>query len=251
MFSGHPKGLFVAFFANMGERFSYYTMLAIFVLFLQARFNMSAGAAGDYYGGFLFGIYFLPILGGIIADRWGYGRTIMWGLTIAFIGKIILAGPGFTQEGYFSMNTELMVIIVGLFIISLGTGFFKGNLQALVGKLYDDPKFAPQRDNAFNIFYMGINIGAFLAPYAATGAVKYILGKKGFLYENSMPHLANLNEKAHPFLDQMIGTVQNHFAGALHYTDKIEAFKSQMGFGGSLSEFASTYTSTLSVGYST
>jgi POT family proton-dependent oligopeptide transporter len=250
MLKGHPKGLLVAFFANMGERFSYYTMLAIFVLYLQARFGLSAGAAGDYYGGFLFGIYFLPILGGIIADRWGYGRTITWGILIAFIGKILLTIPGYTQ-GLFAMQMELVIIVISLFVISLGTGLFKGNLQALVGKLYDYPEYAPQRDNAFNIFYMGINIGAFLAPYAATGAVKYVLGKKGFLYENSMPHLANLNEKAHPFLDQMIGTVQNHFSGALHYTDKIAAFKSQMGFGGSLSEFASTYTSSLSVGYST
>ncbi|MCF8308355.1 MAG: peptide MFS transporter [Bacteroidales bacterium] len=251
MFSGHPKGLFVAFFANMGERFSYYTMLAIFVLFLQARFNMSAGSAGDYYGGFLFGIYFLPILGGIIADRWGYGRTIMWGLTIAFIGKIILTMPGFTQEGYFGINTELIIIIVALFVISLGTGLFKGNLQALVGKLYDEPRFAPQRDNAFNIFYMGINIGAFLAPFAATGAVNYVLGLKNFAYENSMPHLATLNEKAHPFLDKMINTVQTHFTGAMHYNDKIASIQQEMGAAsGSITEFANTYTQSLSYGYS-
>jgi len=250
MLKGHPKGLLVAFFANMGERFSYYTMLAIFVLYLQARFGLSAGSAGDYYGGFLFGIYFLPILGGIIADRWGYGRTITWGILIAFIGKIILTVPGYAQ-GYFAMQWELVIIVIALFVISLGTGLFKGNLQALVGKLYDYPEFAPKRDNAFNIFYMGINIGAFLAPYAATGAVKYVLGKKGFLYENSMPHLSNLQEKTHPFLDQMIGTVQSHFSGTVHYVDKIEAFKAQMGFGGSLTEFANTYTSSLSVGYST
>jgi POT family proton-dependent oligopeptide transporter len=251
MLKGHPRGLLVAFFANMGERFSYYTMLAVFVLYLQARFGFSAGEAGDYYGGFLFGIYFLPILGGIIADRWGYGRTITWGIIIAFVGKIILTIPGYLEEGFFAMRFELMIIVIALFVLSLGTGLFKGNLQALVGKLYDDPKYAPRRDNAFNIFYMGINIGAFLAPYAATGAVKYILGRKGFLYENSLPHLANLNEKAHPFLDQMIGTLQTHFNGAMHYTDKIGAFQSQMGFSGTISEFANTYTSSLSVGYST
>ncbi|MFP4041554.1 MAG: peptide MFS transporter [Bacteroidales bacterium] len=251
MLKGHPKGLLVAFFANMGERFSYYTMLAIFVLYLQARFNFSAGEAGDYYGGFLFGIYFLPILGGIIADRWGYGRTIFWGILIAFLGKVILSTPGFMEQGYFSMKYELIVIVVALFTISLGTGLFKGNLQALVGKLYDDPKYAPKRDNAFNIFYMGINIGAFLAPYAATGAVKYVLGKQGFSYENSMPHLTTLQDNAQPFLDKMIGTLQANFSGAVHYTDKIQAFQSEMGFGGSLAEFTNTYTSSLSVGYST
>ena len=134
MLKDHPKGLFVAFFANMGERFSYYTMLAIFVLYLQARFGLSAGSAGDYYGGFLFGIYFLPILGGIIADRYGYGRTITLGIIIAFIGKIILTIPGYAQ-GLFDMQWELIIIIISLGVISLGTGFFKGNLQALVGKI--------------------------------------------------------------------------------------------------------------------
>ncbi|MGM0612126.1 MAG: peptide MFS transporter [Bacteroidota bacterium] len=251
MFKGHPKGLFVAFFANMGERFSYYTMLAIFVLYLQAHFGFSVGQAGDYYGGFLFGIYFLPILGGIIADRWGYGKTILWGILIAFIGKIFLSAPGFLEQGYINMNQELILIIVALVTISLGTGLFKGNLQALVGKLYDEPRFAPQRDNAFNIFYMGINIGAFFAPFAATGAVNWVLNRShGFNYENSMPHLSNLNEKANPFLDNAIETIQANFSGALHYTDKIAQIKDNMGFSGNLSDFANTYTSELSTGYS-
>lgn len=251
MLKGHPKGLLVAFFANMGERFSYYTMLAIFVLYLQARFGFSAGEAGNYYGGFLFGIYFLPILGGIIADRWGYGKTIFWGIIIAFIGKVILTVPGFMEQGYFSMKYELIVIIIALFTLSLGTGLFKGNLQALVGKLYDHPKYRDKRDNAFNIFYMGINVGAFLAPYAATGAVKYVLGKTGFLYENTMPHLSSLHQNTHPFLDKMIGTLQANFSGAVHYTDKIQAFANEMGFSGTLSEFTQTYTNSLSYGYST
>jgi|AntRauTorcE11898_2_1112593.scaffolds.fasta_scaffold00203_21 POT family proton-dependent oligopeptide transporter len=250
MFKEHPKGLFVAFFANMGERFSYYTMLAIFVLYLQAKFGFSAGQAGDYYGGFLFGIYFLPILGGIIADRYGYGKTIIWGLIIAFLGKIVLTAPGFLEEGLLNMEYEIIVIIVSLFVISLGTGLFKGNLQALVGKLYDQPKFAPQRDNAFNIFYMGINIGAFFAPFAATGAVNYVLKLQNFAYENSMPHLSTLQDKVHPFLDKTINTVQNSFGGTMHYNDKITEMQQQMGFSGSINEFASTYTSSLSTGYS-
>ncbi|MGM0650552.1 MAG: peptide MFS transporter [Bacteroidota bacterium] len=251
MLKGHPKGLYVAFFANMGERFSYYTMLAIFVLYLQARFGFSVGQAGDYYGGFLFGIYFLPILGGIIADRWGYGRTIIWGIIIAFIGKLILTTPGYVEGGFFTRQSELLIIILALFTISLGTGLFKGNLQALVGKLYDEPKYKSKRDNAFNIFYMGINVGAFLAPYAATSAVKYVLGRSGFTYENSMPHLTNLQDNAHPFLDKMIGTVQSNFSGTLHYTEKIQAFQQEMGIGSTLSEFTSNYTTSLSAGYST
>ncbi|MFO8054252.1 MAG: peptide MFS transporter [Bacteroidales bacterium] len=251
MLKGHPKGLFVAFFANMGERFSYYTMLAIFVLYLQAKFGFSAGQAGDYYGGFLFGIYFLPIVGGIIADRYGYGKTILWGIIIAFFGKIILTAPGFLEEGLLTMRHELVVIIVSLVVISFGTGLFKGNLQALVGKLYDQPMFAPQRDNAFNVFYMGINIGAFFAPFAATGAVNYVLQMKNFVYENSMPHLTTLHNSVHPFLDKTIGTVQNTFSGTVHYNDKIANYQQEMGgFGENITAFADTYTNSLSTGYS-
>lgn len=245
MLKGHPKGLLVAFFANMGERFGYYTMLAIFVLYLQARFGFSTGQAGDYYGGFLFGIYFLPILGGIIADKlWGYGRTIIVGTLIMFVGYMLLAAPGF-----FDMTGKI-IIIASLFIISLGTGLFKGNLQALVGKLYDDPKYKHNRDNAFNIFYMGINIGAFFAPHAATGVVSLFLGKEGFTYQNSMPHLANLYKDAHPFLDKATATVQQSFEGVQHYTGALQQYAADMNFSGGLTKFTEIYPSSLSTGYS-
>ena len=87
MFKNHPKGLIVAFFANMGERFGYYTMLAIFVLYIQAKFGFTTAEAGSIYGTFLFGIYFLPLLGGYIADNLlGYGKTITIGTVVMFIG---------------------------------------------------------------------------------------------------------------------------------------------------------------------
>lgn len=186
MFKGHPKGLFVAFFANMGERFGYYTMLAIFTLYLQAKFGWSATQAGHVYGGFLFGIYFLPLLGGFLADNvFGYGKTIILGTIVMFIGYGLLAIPG-TGE-YF--------IYGALAVISLGTGLFKGNLQALVGNLYDDAKYSKYRDSAFNIFYMGINIGAFFAPSAAKGVRNWLLARQGLSYEKAIPGLA------HKFLD--------------------------------------------------
>ncbi len=245
MLKGHPKGLLVAFFANMGERFGYYTMLAIFVLYLQANFGFSASQAGDYYGGFLFGIYFLPILGGIIADRFlGYGKTIALGTIVMFLGYMLLASPGF-----FEMEGKV-IIIASLFVISLGTGFFKGNLQALTGKLYDDPKYAANRDNAFNIFYMGINIGAFFAPHAATGVVNWMLGGKNFEYESTIPHLSNLQATPHPFLDKMTGTLQANFEGIQTYTSKLQHFMAEMNFGGGIQEFITEYPTTLSKGYS-
>ena len=182
MLKGHPKGLIVAFFANMGERFGYYTMLAIFVLYLQAKFGFSTAEAGGIYGSFLFGIYFLPLLGGYVADNvLGYGKTITIGIVIMFLGYTLLAMPGL----------GIGVVYSALAVISLGTGFFKGNLQALVGNMYDDPKYSANRDNAFNIFYMGINIGAFFAPSAAEAIGNWVLKGKGFTYDSSIPHMAH------------------------------------------------------------
>ena len=194
MFKGHPKGLYVAFFANMGERFGYYTMLAIFLLYIQSKFGWSTTQAGHVYGIFLFGIYFLPLLGGIIADNvLGYGKTILLGIIVMFTGYALLAMPG-TGE-YF--------IYLALAVISLGTGLFKGNLQALVGNMYDDAKYSKLRDSAFNLFYMGINIGAFFAPSAAGGMRNWILARHGFTYDSAIPSLA------HKFLkDPNIDTTQ-------------------------------------------
>jgi proton-dependent oligopeptide transporter, POT family len=191
MFKGQPKGLFVAFFANMGERFGYYTMMAIFVLYMQAKFGWSTTEAGRVYGFFLFGVYFLPLLGGYLADNvLGFGKTITLGIIIMFIGYGLLAMPG----------TGQVFIFIALGTIALGTGLFKGNLQALVGNLYDEAKFSKLRDSAFNIFYMGINIGAFFAPSAAEGMRNFIMRSQGLTYDKAIPDLA------HKFLN---GTLQN------------------------------------------
>ncbi len=185
MFKGHPKGLFVAFFANMGERFGFYTMISIFVLFMQAKYGLSAAAAGSIYATFLVGVYTFPLLGGFLADRFlGYGRTISLGIVVMFIGYILLALPT-------AMATGFPLVVTALAVVALGTGLFKGNLQALVGNLYDDPKYAPMRDRAFNIFYMGINIGAMFAPSASMAVCNWILGKSHLVYDARIPALAN------------------------------------------------------------
>lgn len=185
MFKGHPKGLYVAFFANMGERFGFYTMVSIFVLFMQAKYGLSAAAAGSIYATFLVGVYIFPLLGGFLADRFlGYGRTISLGLVVMFIGYVLLALPTV-------MNTGFPLVVAALAVIALGTGLFKGNLQALVGNLYDDPKYAPLRDRAFSIFYMGINIGAMFAPSASMAMCNWIMGQSGFAYDARIPALAN------------------------------------------------------------
>jgi len=182
MFKGHPKGLYVFLFANMGERFGYYTMIAIFTLFLQAKFGMSAKEAGQIYGYFLFGIYFIPLIGGVLADKvLGFGKTISVGIILMIVGYILLAN---TASG-------LTGIYVALAVISVGTGFFKGNLQAMVGRLYDQSGMGKLRDAAFSLFYMGINIGAFFAPSAAEAMNNFMMKKDGFTYSGKIPAIAN------------------------------------------------------------
>jgi proton-dependent oligopeptide transporter, POT family len=185
MFKNHPKGLYIAFFANMGERFGFYTMISIFVLFMQAKYGMSAASAGFMYSTFMVGVYIFPLLGGFLADRYlGYGKTISIGMIVMFLGYALLAVPT-------RMETGFGLIVAALSVIALGTGLFKGNLQALVGNLYDDPKYDAMRDRAFNIFYMGINVGAMFAPTASEAMCNWILGRSHFVYDARIPSLAN------------------------------------------------------------
>mgnify|MGYP001216171815 CR=1 FL=1 len=182
MFQGHPKGLYVAFFANMGERFGFYTMMGILVLFLQAKFNLAPGKAGMIYSVFYFAIYALALLGGFIADRTqNYKGVVGTGVVVMFIGYLLLAIPGL----------GLFAALAGLATIAFGNGLFKGNLQALVGQMYDAPEYSKLRDTAYSIFYMGINVGAMFAPNAADAVQTWWLRKNGFLYDADLPALCN------------------------------------------------------------
>ena len=161
MFKGQPKGLFALALANTGERFGYYTMLAVFALFLRANFGLEAGTAGAIYSTFLGLVYFMPLLGGIFADKFGFGKMVTIGISVMFLGYLLLSFP-------LGGDTLAMIaMLAALLLISIGTGLFKGNLQVMVGNLYDDPKYADKRDAGFSIFYMAINIGALFAPTAA------------------------------------------------------------------------------------
>src|SRR5210317_2379111 len=116
MFKNHPKGLVVAFFANMGERFGFYTMMAILVLFLQAKYGLSEEIAGDVYAWFYFAIYALALVGGILADATRkYKTVIMFGQIIMFGGYIIMAMPDLPQ----------VITFTALGIIAFGNGLFK------------------------------------------------------------------------------------------------------------------------------
>lgn len=189
MFKGQPKGLYALALANTGERFGYYTMLAIFTLFLQAKFGFSEALTSNIFAGFLALVYFLPLLGGILADKFGYGKMVTTGIVVMFAGYAFLAIP--TGNG----TSGIIAMIGALCLIALGTGLFKGNLQVMVGNLYDDPQYSAKRDSAFSIFYMAINIGALFAPTAASKITSYFMAKDGFTYNGDIPALA------HQYLD--------------------------------------------------
>lgn len=230
MFKGHPKGLFVLSLANMGERFGYYTMLAIFVLFMQAKFGFSADATSTIFGIFLAAVYFLPIIGGFLADyKLGYGNTIKTGIIVMFVGYLLLAIPTGTGLG------AKVMMFCALTLIAIGTGCFKGNLQALVGNLYDDPKYSAKRDLAFSIFYMCINIGAFFAPSAAQGVSNYFLGKDGFTYNAEIPALTH---------QLTIGTITPAA------TEQFTKLAAEQGYTGTdLAAFGNQYIDSLSQSY--
>ncbi len=183
MFKNHPKGLVVAFFANMGERFGFYTMMAILVLFLQAKYGVNAETAGSIYSWFYFAIYALALLGGILADATKkYKTVILSGIIIMFFGYLMMAIPGM----------PLSLTVIFLMTIALGNGLFKGNLQAVVGQMYDNPKYEHLRDKAYLIFYMGINVGAFFAPFAATAIRNWWLNTNGFIHDGSLPAMCHM-----------------------------------------------------------
>ncbi len=226
MLKNHPRGLLVAFFSNMGERFGFYTMMAILVLFLQAKFGLSAEKAGGIYSWFYFSIYALALVGGILADATKkYKLVILAGIIIMFAGYIIMAVPGMT----------LTFTIIGLFTIALGNGLFKGNLQAVVGQMYDDPQYSKLRDSAFMIFYMGINVGAFFAPFAATGMRNWWLKVNGFEHDASLPSLC------HQYIN-----------GTLADTSTFQQLANSVNLSGPVSDlgtFAASYLEVFSKGY--
>jgi POT family proton-dependent oligopeptide transporter len=161
MFEGQPKGLWTLALANTGERFGYYTMLAVFALFLGENFGFAAGTASEIYTWFLTAVYFLPLIGGMAADRWGYSKMVVIGIMIMFLGYLLLSVPlGGGTVAIAAMGAALL-------LVSLGTGLFKGNLQVMVGDLYNAPEYSNKRDSGFSLFYMAINVGALFAPTAA------------------------------------------------------------------------------------
>lgn len=230
MFEGQPKGLYALALANTGERFGYYTMLAIFTLFLQAKFGYSAGETSTIFSTFLAAVYFVPFIGGILADKYGFGKMVTLGVFVMFFGYLLLAIPTGADV------TGKVMMFGALALIACGTGLFKGNLQVMVGNLYDAPEYRNKRDTAFSLFYMAINIGALFAPTAATVMTNYVLGKYGFTYNAQIPALA------HQYMDNAAGMTAQSAAS-------LETLKEAQGFAGDTMVFCQSYIEKLSEAY--
>lgn len=229
MFKNQPPGLYVLALANTGERFGYYTMLAIFLLFLQAKFGFDSTVSGQIYATFLALVYFMPLVGGWVADKWSFSKCVVTGIAVMFIGYAVMAIPTDIRS-----TSSLVILCAALFLISVGTGLFKGNLQVMVGDLYNEPRYSGQRDAAFSLFYMAINIGSMFAPMAATAMCNLALNAKGLVYNADLPALCN------SLLD---GT-----GSAQAVVEK--AAKDGMAVTGDVAAWASDYITTLSTGYS-
>lgn len=228
MFKNQPKGLYVLALANTGERFGYYTMLAIFLLFLQAKFGFDSTVSGQIYAIFLACVYFMPLVGGWVADKWSFSKCVVSGIAVMFIGYAIMAIPTEIRS-----TESLVVLCCALLLISIGTGLFKGNLQVMVGDLYNEPKYSGQRDAAFSLFYMAINIGSMFAPMMATAMTNISMNKAGLVYNADLPSLCN------KFLDGEID--------ASVLSEKIQS--AGMVASGDLTIWATDYITALSTGY--
>ena len=202
----HPKGLISAALANMGERFGYYIMNAVLLLFLCSKFGISDDAAGWIYAVFYFLIYVLSLPGGMIADKTQkYKGTIISGLLCMAIGYILLSIPVFGEANNGGISWVLIFTCLALLIIAFGNGLFKGNLQAIVGQMYDNfeaeaAKKGPEalaiakskRDSGFQIFYVFINIGGVIAPFVAPILREFWLKTQGLLYNADLPRLCHM-----------------------------------------------------------
>lgn len=190
MFKNHPKGLLAASLSNMGERFGFYVMMALLTLFLMAKFGVSGSQASLIGSIFYFGIYILALVGGLVADKTRkYKSTIMTGIILMAVGYVIISIP--TDTPVSNMALMLGITCFGLFVIAFGNGLFKGNLQALVGQMYDNEEYKDKRDAGFSLFYMFINIGAVFAPVVAVLIRNWWIQKNGLVYNANLPELCH------------------------------------------------------------
>ncbi|WOK36262.1 peptide MFS transporter [Sphingomonas sp. C3-2] len=161
-FLGHPRGLFVLFFAEMWERFSYYGMRALLIFYLVQHWMFSDEQASVIYGAYTALVYITPVIGGYLADRYlGQRKAVLFGAVLLTFGHFLMAFEGDGGQG----AAEINIFWLALAFIIVGSGFLKANISVIVGQLY--PRTDARRDPAYTIFYMGINLGAALGSLIA------------------------------------------------------------------------------------
>ena len=248
----HPKGLISAALSNMGERFGYYIMNAVLLLFLASKFGISDSVAGTIYAVFYFLIYVLSLPGGIVADKLqNFKGTIMAGLLVMALGYVILAVPVFGGNPGAVPTWVLVLTCVALLLIASGNGLFKGNLQAIVGQMYDNfeaeaAKKGPEaladaksrRDSGFQIFYVFINIGGVIAPFVAPMLRSAHLKANNLIYNSDLPRLC------HNYLDNG-GLEGKDMANLQMLADKVQMDGSSVT---DMATFCSTYLETFNTG---
>ena len=230
----HPKGLISAALSNMGERFGYYIMNAVLLLFICSKFGISDDAAGWIYAVFYFLIYVLSLPGGIIADRLqNYKGTIMAGLLVMALGYGLLSIPIFSDATVFSGASSVTWVLIftcfALLLIAFGNGLFKGNLQAIVGQMYDNfeaeaakkgpeelAKAKDKRDSGFQIFYVFINLGGVIAPFVAPMLREWWLKTKELMYNSDLPRLC------HQFIDRRSTMTDQDMANLTELTTNVQ-----------------------------
>ena len=246
MFKDHPKGLIPAALSNMGERFGYYIMNAVLLLFLVSKFGISDQWSGVIYSVFYALIYVLSLVGGVLADRKNnYKGVIMAGLIVMALGYILLSIPITSTSD--NISWLLPFTCVSLLLIAFGNGLFKGNLQAIVGQMYDDleaeaAKKGPEalriaktkRDSGFQIFYVFINIGGLIAPFVAPLLRSWWLGRNGLLYNAGLPELCH--------------KVLNNAAMTVEETANLAKWTTEVGGTVPTPEFCHTYLEVFNTG---
>lgn len=233
MFKNHPKGLIGAALSNMGERFGFYIMMAILLLFLNNKFGFTGAEGSLIYSVFYALIYVLSLAGGLIADKTKkYKSTIMAGLILMSVGYLLLSIP--TKTPVENMPLILFLTCFGLLSIAFGNGLFKGNLQAVVGQLYDNPEYSEKRETGFQIFYMFINVGAMFAPLMAVGLRNWWVQNNGYKFNADLPSLCN---------QYLSGNISPEA------TERFTNLAAEVGNTGELSFFAKDYLNVFMEGY--
>ncbi len=205
---GHPKGLYLLFFTEMWERFSYYGMRALFILFMTKALFMGNAEASNVYGGFTGLVYLTPLLGGYISDRfWGNRRSILVGGILMALGQFLLFFSGSLVTEAVQSASSISMMWAGLTLLIIGNGFFKPNISTMVGQLY--PPNDRRIDGAFTIFYMGINLGALFSPLICGG-----LGDTGNIFDFKWGFLA-------AGIGMVVGTLTFELLKKKHLVDSV------------------------------